>query len=86
MKLFLLIGGTLGFASAFGAAFSSGHEPGMLLRDGAVGCVAGALLMRIFYAVLMSCVRDLAAAKMREAAAGAPGENAEIATAQEARK
>lgn len=71
MKIFLLIGGALGFASAFAAALAAGHEPGMLLRDGAIGCVAGAFLMRIFHAVLMSCVRDLATSKMREANAAA---------------
>jgi hypothetical protein len=74
MKFFLLLGGTTGFALAFLGAATAGHEPGIALREGATGCVAGALLLRGLYAVFMHCVRDLAATRARNLSTPEAGE------------
>jgi hypothetical protein len=65
MKYFQLIGGFAGFVLAFASSLSTGNEIAIALRDGAVGCVVGALLMRGFFAALVWSVRDVATERAR---------------------
>jgi hypothetical protein len=70
MKYFQLIGGFCGFVLAFGSSLSVGNEIAIGLRDGAVGCLCGALLLRGFHMAIAWSVRDLAMerARLREEA------------------
>lgn len=61
MKFFLLLGGTAGFLLAFTSGLMAGNEISIALRDGAICCLAGALLMKGFHTIFMMCLRDLAA-------------------------
>jgi hypothetical protein len=65
MKYFQLIGGFCGFILAFASSISAGNEVAIALRDGAVGCVCGALMLRGFHAALAWSVRDFALEKTR---------------------
>jgi hypothetical protein len=65
MKYFQLIGGFCGFVLAMGSSLSAGNEIAIALRDGAVGCVCGAILLRTFHCVLAWSVQDFAAEKQR---------------------
>ena len=71
MKYFQLIGGFFGFVLAFVSSLSTGNEIAIALRDGAVGCLCGALLLRGFHSVIAWSVSDLAMerARRREEAA-----------------
>lgn len=59
MKFFLSLGGSIGFLAAFFSALHAGSEVGFALRDGAIGCLAGAFLMRGFHYVMIFCIRSL---------------------------
>ncbi len=59
MKFFLSLGGSVGFLAAFFSALHGGSEIGFALRDGAIGCLAGALLLRGFHYVVIWCVKSL---------------------------
>jgi hypothetical protein len=59
MKFFLSLGGSIGFFAAFFSALHAGSEIGFALRDGAIGCLAGALLMRGFHYIMILCIRSL---------------------------
>ena len=65
MKYFQLIGGFSGFILAFGSSLSTGNEIAIALRDGAVGCLCGAILLRGCHSVLAWSVRDLAMERAR---------------------
>lgn len=65
MKYFQLIGGFSGFLLAFGSSISAGNDVAAAVRDGAVGCVCGGLLMRGFHTVLVWSVKDHAAQASR---------------------
>jgi hypothetical protein len=65
MKHFQLIGGFTGFLLAMCGSLSAGNEVAISLRDGAVGCLCGALLLRGFHAVLSWSVRDFAMERTR---------------------
>jgi len=65
MKYFQLIGGFSGFVLAFCSSISTGNEIAISLRDGAVGCLCGAFLLRGFHHVLAWAVRDLAMERAR---------------------
>jgi hypothetical protein len=66
MKFFLLIGGVSGFLLSFCAGLLAGNDIIIALRDGAIGCMAGALLMRGFSAVFLNAVKELAAERAKE--------------------
>lgn len=70
MKFVFLAGGFAGFLIAAAGSFWAGHTADRVLFDGAVGCLAGALLFRWFWSVLLRGVRDSLAA--RRAPAPAP--------------
>ncbi len=59
MKFFLSLGGSVGFLAAFFSALHAGSEIGFALRDGAIGCLAGAFLMRGFHYVMILCIKSL---------------------------
>jgi len=65
MKYFQLIGGFCGFVLALASSLSAGNEVAIALRDGAVGCLCGALLMRGFHTVLAWSVHDFAVERTR---------------------
>ena len=65
MKHFQLIGGFCGFVLAFGGSLTAGNEVAIALRDGAIGCLCGALLLRAFHSVLAWSVQDFAMERMR---------------------
>jgi len=65
MKHFQLIGGFCGFVLAFCSSISAGNEVAIALRDGAVGCICGALLFRAFHSVLSWSVKDFALERTR---------------------
>lgn len=60
MKFFLSLGGSIGFLGAFFSSLHAGSEVGFALRDGAVGCLLGAFLMRGFHHVMIFCIKSLA--------------------------
>jgi hypothetical protein len=72
MKHFQLIGGFIGFVLAAASSLWAGNEIAIALRDGSVGCIAGAIMMRMFHHVVAWSVRDLAAERARIAAKQKP--------------
>ncbi len=58
MKFVFLVGGFAGFLIAGAGSFWAGHEADRVLFDGAVGCLAGALLFRWFWTVLVRGIRE----------------------------
>jgi len=65
MKHFQLVGGFCGFVLAVCGSLSAGNEVAIALRDGAVGCVCGAFLFRLFHSVLAWSVQDFAMERTR---------------------
>ena len=59
MKFFLSLGGSIGFLAAFFSALHGGSGVGYALRAGAIGCLAGALLLRGFHYVVILCIKSL---------------------------
>jgi hypothetical protein len=66
MKFFLLIGGICGFLLSFGASLLAGNEIMIALRDGAIGCMAGALMMRGFSSVFLMAIKEIADQRAKE--------------------
>lgn len=58
MKFIFLAGGFAGFLLAAGTSYWVGHQPDRILLDGALGCLAGALLFRWFWTVLVGGIRE----------------------------
>ena len=71
MKFVFLIGGAAGFGAASLASWCAGRSPDRVLLDGAVGCLAGALLFRWCWSVLLSGIRETYLARQRAAASAA---------------
>lgn len=65
MKVFLLCGGFLGFALTFLAGLVAGGPIGTVLRDAAIGCLAGAFLMQWLFRVVGRNLNDAVAEKQR---------------------
>ncbi len=70
MKFIFLAGGAAGFLATGAASLWAGHQPERALFDGAVGCLAGALLFRWFWTVLVRGIRETILT--RHAAAATP--------------
>ena len=68
MKFIFLAGGFTGFAAATAAGYQAGRAPDHVFFDGAVGAVAGALLFRWFWSVLLHGLRETHASRQRAAA------------------
>lgn len=58
MKALFLAGGAAGFLLCLAAGFSAGRGADVILRDAALGCLAGALLVRWFWMVLVKGFRE----------------------------
>ena len=72
MRFFITIGGCAGFALAFASSLHAGNSPAFALRDGGIGCLVGAVLLRAahwaYFTSLHAHVAERAAA-LKEAAA-----------------
>jgi hypothetical protein len=71
MKFIFLSGGMIGFVSGAAASFWTGHQPDRIFLDGAIGCLAGALLFRWFWTVLVRGIRETILARHAAATASA---------------
>lgn len=58
MKYIFLLGGFAGFTLTAAAGHFAGHAADRVLLDAAVGCLAGALLFRWFWTVLVRAIRE----------------------------
>lgn len=67
MKYFLVLGGFIGCFIAFSTSLMAGNEIGYALRNGAIGCLAGAVLLKGFYAALLSSVQAMSLEKAKQA-------------------
>jgi hypothetical protein len=68
MKFIFLIGGAAGFAVTAAAGLNAGREPDHVLFDASLGCLAGALLFRWFWSVLLHGFRETYLTRQRAAA------------------
>jgi hypothetical protein len=71
MKFVFLAGGFAGFLTASVGSFWAGHQPDRVFFDGAVGCLAGAVLFRWFWTVLVRGIRETILARHAASAAAA---------------
>ena len=69
MKLAFLFGGFLGFALVAIAGFGAGRSADLVLRDAALACLAGALLLRWFWSVVVRSFAEAIEQRRREALA-----------------
>ena len=69
MKFVFLAGGFAGFLIAGVGSLLAGHQPDRIFLDAAVGCLAGALLFRWFWTVLVRGIRETIHARHEAAAA-----------------
>jgi hypothetical protein len=72
MKFVVLSGGICGFVVAGATGLWAGHAGDRTLLDAALGCLAGGLLFRGFWAVLLGGIRQAYLARRAAAAASAP--------------
>jgi hypothetical protein len=68
MRFVFLLGGISGFALAGGTSFAMERSADRVFLDGAVGCLAGALLFRWLWNVLLSGLRETMEARHRASA------------------
>jgi hypothetical protein len=71
MRFIFLFGGVLGFAVAAATSWLAERGPDRILLDAAVGCLAGALLFRWFWTVLLRGLRETILIRQKAAAAAA---------------
>jgi len=71
MRFVFLSGGVLGFALAGTTGWLADRGPDRILLDGALGCLAGALLFRWFWTVLLRGLRETILIRQKAAAAAA---------------
>ncbi len=72
MKFVFLAGGIAGFLLAATTGYLSDHSADRVLLDGAIGCLAGALLFRWFWTVLVRGIRETILLRNAKPAANAP--------------
>lgn len=58
MKFVFLSGGLVGFTLAAAAGYSADRSADRIFLDAALGCLAGALLFRWFWTVLVRGIRE----------------------------
>jgi hypothetical protein len=68
MKFVFLAGGFAGFLAGAASSYWVGHEADRIFLDAAVGCLAGALLFRWFWTVLVRGIRETILARQAAAA------------------
>jgi hypothetical protein len=71
MRFIFLCGGTLGFVLATVAGWLADHSSNRIILDAAVGCLAGALLFRWFWTVLLRGLRETIIIRQKAALAAA---------------
>lgn len=71
MKFVFLFGGVLGFAVAALTGWLAGRSADRILLDSAVGCMAGGLLFRWLWSVLLRGLRETILIRQKAAAAAA---------------
>jgi hypothetical protein len=71
MKFIFIAGGFAGLLTAGAASYWAGHTADRILFDAAVGCLAGALLFRWFWTVLVRGIRETILARQAAAATAA---------------
>lgn len=81
MRFVFLTGGATGFVIAAGTDYFLGRDPQRVLFDGAVGCLAGALLFRWYWNVLLRGIRDTYLARHRQALAATAAASAAASAA-----
>jgi hypothetical protein len=86
MKSLFLAGGFAGFALSSLAGFLAGRAPDLILRDAAIGCLIGALLVRWFWGVLLRGFHETLVARRHAAEAAAAQESARTAKNSQAQK
>ena len=59
MKFVFLCGGLLGFVTGLVTSWALDHSADRVFLDAAVGCLAGALLFRWFWTVLVGGIREV---------------------------
>ena len=73
MRFIFLLGGTCGFVLAAGSSWLADRAADRILLDGAVGCLAGALLFRWLWTILLRGLRETLIARHHAATAAAAG-------------
>jgi hypothetical protein len=86
MKTFFLAGGFAGFALSAAAGFLAGRAPDLILRDAAIGCLVGALLVRWFWGVLLRGFHETLIAHRHAVEEAAAQESARSAKASQIQK
>ena len=76
MKFFLLLGGFTGFVLSYTASWNADNSAAQVLRDGVVGCLAGAILFRGLHVMLMLTLRSHVEQTARERAVASVAVNA----------
>lgn len=71
MRFIFLLGGTLGFLLAAATSWQADHAVDRILLDGALGCLAGALLFRWLWTVLLRGLRETLLTRQEAATAAA---------------
>jgi hypothetical protein len=71
MRFIFLLGGTLGFLLAAVTSWQADHAADRILLDGALGCLAGALLFRWLWTVLLRGLRETLLTRQQAATAAA---------------
>lgn len=72
MKFVFLSGGLLGFVTGLLTSWQLDHAADRVFLDASVGCLAGALLFRWFWTVVLAGLRDTVVARYRASLAVAP--------------
>jgi hypothetical protein len=65
MKFVFLSGGLCGFLLGLVTSWQLDHAPDRVFLDAAVGCLAGALLFRWFWKIVLAGLRDTVVARYR---------------------
>ena len=72
MKFVFLSGGLLGFLVGLLTSWQLDHAADRVLLDAAVGCLAGAMLFRWFWTIVLAGLRDTVVARYRASLATPP--------------
>lgn len=65
MKFVFLSGGLFGFLLGLVSSWLLDHAPDRVFLDAAIGCLAGALLFRWYWTVVLAGLRDTVLARYR---------------------
>ena len=82
MRTLFLTGGFVGFVLCAVAGVLAGRAPDLILRDAAIGCLVGAILVRWFWRVLLTGFHETLTARRRAEDEAAALENASARSAK----